>query len=674
MIVLGLSGGTKRPEDDDVEHEHWHDAAAVLMQDGEILAAIEEERLNRLKHTNCFPVQAIRYCLDSSGVSWNDLDVIAKAAEEKRLLVDAQVNALMDSRLPVPQNATEFMNSVFQREFGADVRQKLRFCDHHDAHLWSAFVPSGFDQALVVSIDGFGDDRSGAICIGSGNVLKTLREYTIPQSLGVLYTNVIRLIGYSEFDEYKAMGLAPCGDPSTFKSLFDAGYRLLPEGSYHVDPLPLWVYRFQQAGLIPKARRRSEPFSQMHKDLAAGLQSTLEEIAMHVIRHFHEQTGLRSLCIAGGVAHNCTLNGKILQSGLFDRVFVQPAAHDAGTALGAAYSTFAGKSSTARPMTHVYLGPQISETDAAREQLNAWSEVISFEFHQDIAAETARLLADDRVVGWVQGRSEFGPRALGNRSILADPRPAENKNRINMMVKKREQFRPFAPAVVEEKAHEFFDIPPTSADLSFMTYVINVKPSQAPRLAAITHVDGTARIQTVSRHTNPRFWNLLNEFGKLTGMPVLLNTSFNNDAEPIVDSIDDAIACFLTTEIEVLVVENYVISKRTHSKPESFLPLTVRLAANVRLVKGTDGERTIHKIESTKAAGPRRPEVELSPQLFSVLLGSQSHITLDELMTAQAACDDETRRGLLHELMLLWAKRLVHVRPCQTARVVLAAA
>ncbi len=677
MLVLGFNGGNKTAEEDDVMNYVDHDAAAVLMENGEVLSAIEEERLNRVKHTNCFPSSAIRYCMQNSGVKFEDLDCIVRVGEEKRLVFNAQWDALQDMRDPIPAYAREVIARNFIRDFGIDISSKLRFCDHHDAHLWSAFAQSGFEEALVISIDGEGDGRSGVVCLGRNNAITELRSFRISQSLGVLYTAIIRLLGFGSFDEYKAMGLAPYGDPSVYQAVFDEGYRLLDDGDYELDTLVQWAARFAEAGIIKHARRVQEPFDQFHMDIAATLQSTLERILMHVLAAHRKTSGQTSLCMAGGVAHNCTFNGNILRSGLFERVFVQPAAHDAGGALGAACWTQAAQGSPGiiKPMKHMYLGSHIGEDDVIERHLKSWSSLLDFRLHRDIVKETALLLASGSVVGWAQGRSEFGPRALGHRSILADPRPTGNKDLINAMVKKREQFRPFAPSVIEEEVGKYFEVPDCEADLGYMTYVLKVREPYRSLLGAVTHIDGTARLQTVSHGVNSTYWDLLSEFGCLTGFPILLNTSFNNNAEPIVNSIYDAVSCFLTTGLDSLVIGNFLAYKRVNSNGKAincassgstnaYLDLIPVRPVTRRLVQMTNSGDVIYKLETTKAvAHVRRPEVSISEAMFLLLSRADGICALGELLGNVASLTPCSHEQLMEELLELWSKRMVSLYP-----------
>jgi carbamoyltransferase len=664
MIVLGFSGGFKRAEEDDFWIGLRHDSSAAIIRDGEIVAAVEEERLNRLKHTNCFPSRAIHFCLSKAQATWDDVDLIVTGAEAVGLTAAGQADALLDATLTVPADADEFIASLFQRDFGIDPRPKLRFCSHHEAHIWSAYSFSGFDEALILSIDGAGDSRSGSAAIGSAGKLIRLTDFPVAQSLGHFYLRTIRLMGFSYFDEYKAMGLAPYGNPDVFKEVFDASYDLLPEGRYKIDSAAEWTNRFRAAGLVTKARRKGQPFSQLHMDLAAGLQAALETIVLHVLDHYRELTGIKNLCLAGGVAHNCTLNGKILKSGLFERTFVQPASHDAGLAVGACCALFSGQSPAVpvQRMKDVFLGPDCAEDEMLRE-ISRWREFVEIVDEDQDFTTASKLLADGAVIGRVFGRSEFGPRALGNRSILADPRPASHKDLINQMVKKREQFRPFAPAVMQERANEIFEIPACEADLSYMTYTVSVKPAWRSQLGAVVHCDGTARIQTVCQEVNPTFWSLLDKFAQLTGVPVLLNTSFNNNAEPIVNTAEDAMVCYLTTGLDYLLLGRYVVRKRAATiSLTAFSTLRPDVPSTRRLVAQRDGCHCKYFVESVKANMDRRPKQEISETVYR-MLGSGTDSNVGVLLDKVGVCAKEERINAVAELNELWSSRLIGLQP-----------
>ena len=613
MIVLGWHGGIIREFEDAAPGWSMHDGAAVLLRDGQLICALEEERFNRVKHSNFFPAYAIANCLKIAGLSLAEVDVIAMNFEERTRQIFAwdtglpSVNHFLEDPTQRSFSVRDMIGEIFEREFATDVADKLFFCNHHDAHLWSAFGTSGFADALIVSIDGGGDTLGGSIAVGDPKGITLLRRDPEENAIGYLYSDTIRILGYRTFDEYKAMGLAPYGDSTRFRQLFEKFYRLLPEGNYELIPRDdRWEILYDE-GLVRQARRAGEPFEQIHKDFAAALQKTTEIILFHILTHFRNETGKTNLCYSGGVAHNCTFNGKLLYSGLFDKIYIQPASHDAGGALGAAIAAYEmkGDRSGRRQMQHVFLGRDIGNETEVRAALEAWGTALAWRPVKNPAVEAAHLLADGNVLGWVQGRSEFGPRALGNRSIIADPRPVDNWQRINKMVKNRESFRPFAPSVLEGELSTLVDMPRCDADLSFMTYTLPIREDFRKTLGAVTHVDGSARIQTVSQSRNPLYWELLREFYAITGVPAILNTSFNNNVEPIVDTIDDAVACFLTTGLNFLVVGNYLVSKYDFmSDPRCISSLKVKLPTNKKLVKRSmmvvgNEKRIRYAIEST---------------------------------------------------------------------------
>jgi carbamoyltransferase len=672
MLVLGIHNFSPNRDSDDLDPGWaYHDAAAVLVEDGRVLAAIEEERLNRVKHSNAFPTRAIRRCLEQAGVGLEDVDRIGVDFSEPNVDHYYLRRALENAAYPLGSGRSQVAR-LFEDDFGVDVSDRLRFIGHHRAHLWSAFLPSGFSRGLAVSIDGAGDYRSGAVATFEGGDLRILREFPTKKSLGFFYRESIALVGYSRFDEYKVMGLAPYGDPARYAEMFAQSYRLLPGGDYEVARGEALLRLATEAGLAQRARRKGEPFTQSHSDFAAALQQALERIVLHVLTHFQAETGARSLCLAGGVAHNCSLNGRIAYSGLFDDVWVQPAAHDAGNALGAALAVLhdEGVELAAPPMRHVYLGSDLPDPDGVERALRSWGGLVTFERRDDVVEETARLLAGGAVVGWVQGRSEFGPRALGNRSILADPRPAENKDRINAMVKKREGYRPFAPSVQQERAGEFFELPGAAAEFPFMTFALRVREEARPLLGAITHVDGTARVQTVSEDANPRYWELLRAFDRLAGVPILLNTSFNNNAEPIVDSLDEAVTCFLTTGLDALVVGDYVVRERDDvAGVLRYGALVPSLAATRKLVMHTDpcGARR-HAVESTGNRFFGERSVPISADSFGVLWAADGVRPLAELLAERQITEPERARRVLEEMADLWSRRAVSLHPERAAR------
>ncbi|MDA9527227.1 carbamoyltransferase family protein [Bradyrhizobium sp. CCBAU 25338] len=665
MLCLGLSGGLDRIYESSPELPNTllHDGAAVLVQDGRVIAAVEEERLNRIKHSNKFPSNSIRYCLSTAGVELGDIDRIAFYATEaycKTMLERLSVSQ------PVPLDAKLLLQQLLAREFGAEIdSSRLSFVNHHEAHAVSAFAMSGFEQSLVFAIDGGGDFLSGLLAVGSGTEIAELVSFPEHNSLGLLYLETIRYLGYGMFDEYKVMGLAPYGDPDRYRELFAQFYELLDSGGYrvHLDRIgPALVRNIQ-------VRRKGMPFTQQHRDVSASLQEALERIVLHTLRHHREATGMKRLCLAGGVAHNCSLNGKLLYSGLFDDIFVQPAAHDAGCALGAALmvSNELGRPAPRVRLPDVYWGPDLGNEQAVELELNAWSGHLDIQRSDDIASSAADLMANGAVIGWVQGRSEFGPRALGNRSILADPRPAENKDRINAMVKKREGYRPFAPSVLEEDASEFFELPDGAWQLPFMNFVVRVREAKRNVLGAITHVDGTARLQTVSRKTNPAYWDVINAFKKRTGIPILLNTSFNNNAEPIVQSVSDAITTFLTTDLDGLVVGPFLVRKRPTSLEDwSALGVSLPPYASLHRVRShtaPDRQDTVCEIRTGHSA---HSSMRISPELFEMLMRIEGEASLGWLFEP-AMLDQAKREDLVKELRLVWERRCIRLHPPRAA-------
>lgn len=670
MLTLGFSGGIDRDHERifDFAYDEVHDSAAVLVRDGRVIAAIEQERLGRIKHTNKSAGPAMRFCLEQAGVSIADVDAIAFYATEEytdRLLREMQ---LTRAASPEFLTARSMVQKVVADEFGcAFAAEKVHFVSHHHAHAVTAFHMSGLDDALVMTIDGQGERVSGMVFTGRGNELTLLRSIPEQHSLGFLYRNVIRFHGYDMFDEYKVMGLAPYGDAAKFRRALRPLYDLLPDGQYrlHLDRVPELISHVQP-------RRKGGAFTQDHLDLAASLQEALELIASHMIRHFAEETGHRHLCLAGGVAHNCSLNGKLVYSGLFDQVFVQPASHDAGGALGAALSIdqTSGRSRV-EPLTHVLWGTDVPATNDVMQQLSGWSAFVTAEPQQDACKTGAQLMADRKVIGWVQGRSEFGPRALGNRSILADPRPAEHKDIINKMVKKRESYRPFAPSVIEERVGDFFIVPDTQKRFPYMSVVLNVQPDQCDVLGAVTHVDGTARVQTVDRQTNPRYWQLISNFGELTGVPVVLNTSFNNHAEPIVDSVEDAVVCFLTTDLHALIVGDVLVTK-TNAPAEKYLDLTVALpvSLNVKATKPSGGAQTF-EASFNYSNGKSKA---ISKAMYDVLNRADGQRAVRALIDeagdqagVASASGSGSRSALAEELLDLWSQRMVILRPARAS-------
>jgi carbamoyltransferase len=667
MLVLGIAGGIdtgyqKRfaSSFDVMDNVMGHDAAAVLVDEGKVVVAIEQERLDRIKHSNNAPLSAVRFCLDDYGVGLEDVDRIAIYASERFLNARFRQRALSHPESEAYLDSRSLVRRLICQEFGQDFdSEKLVFVHHHWAHAASAFIPSGFERSLVMTIDGQGDGVSGMVFHGEGTTLHPLRSIPEPKSLGLFYLKLVRFLGFTLFEEYKVMGLAPYGDSTPYRRLFENFYVLLPDGDFLIHTMNL----DELFKLVPP-RRRGEPIEQVHKDIAAALQETLEKIVLHVLTFFSKKTGHTTLCLAGGVAHNCSLNGKILYSGIFSEIFVQPAAHDAGCAIGAALHVFHSLNPQAAPtrLEHVYWGTDLVSDVEMERQLERWRDLIRFEKNDDIVGQTAQLLANNSVIGWVQGRSEFGPRALGNRSILADPRPATNRELINRMVKKRETYRPFAPAVLPEYVNEYFISTERQKEFPFMLFALKVREAKRQLLGAVTHVDGTARIQTVSKAHNLRFFELIDAFGKITGVPVILNTSFNNDVEPIVNSLTEAMSCFLTTNLDYLIVGDYLISKK-NPEEQSYLNLIPSQPAHIvlRQVKGfiSPGEMAA-TYEISNTMDERR--AVLSAEMFELLWRADGTKSLSDLLDG-LTCVSHRYTELKEEIVDLWSRRFVRLEP-----------
>ena len=651
MKILGFNGSLSRIYEE--TRVVQHDAAAALIVDGVVVSAIEEERLNRVKHTNKFPHNAITFVLRQYDLQLEDLDHIVYYSGYPYLFDGFREFSIVDE-----------IQTVFREVFGCKInKEKIARVYHHEAHAASTFFMSGFDKSLVLTSDAQGDGIAGLIMDGDGKKLTPLRPTSVKNSLGMYYFDTITVLGYREFDEYKVMGLAPYGDPARYRDFFKKFYRLLPEGNFELDRQRLR----HSFGFIPR-RKKDEPFTRDHKDIAAALQESLEEIVMHVLKYYKKKYNRKRLCLAGGVALNCTMNGKILASGMFEDVFVQPAAHDAGCAVGAAlykYHQLNPHVPNSRSLLeHVYWGTPVEEGDSLVEALADWKGFIEYRKIDNIAADTARLLAEGAVVGWVQGKSEFGPRALGNRSIIADPRPAKHKDIINQMVKKREAYRPFAPSVLEEYAHRYFELPANKKEFPYMIFVLKVKEDKREILGAVTHVDGTARIQTVSKQTNPKYWQLIDEFRKITGIPVLLNTSFNNNAEPIVDSVHDAVTCFLTTKLNYLVIGDYLIGKKDVRYPD-YLGMVPSIPLHNHLIHinkfvSLEQWRNIYEIKNNFDRGYRSV---VSKTVFNLLTDNDGRRTLGDLLESQGIGREEEQEAVIEEIIELWTRRFIKLIP-----------
>ncbi len=672
MLILGLCGGLDRPRPADDSQEPmtldtwYHDSAAVIVRNGRILAAVEEERVNRIKHSGHRPEEAIRACCRQAGVSIGDVDRIAYFMDEANLDTLVRYKALRSPHAAgAHSSGRTFLASALSVSSGVMIdANRLRFVEHHRCHAMSAWCTSGREDTLIVTLDGEGDLSSGAVYQTNGRSLACLRKIPAHHSLGNLYTQVTMFLGFKPRDEFKVMGLAPYGDPSAYRPLFEQLITLGQEGKFlvHLERLPALLRLF-----VP--RRAHEPLTPDHHAVAAALQVSLQNTVLHMLRHFRETTGQRHLCLAGGVAQNCAMTGVVERSGLFDSVFVCPASHDAGCAIGAAMAVHADEARPDEPIVlratmSPFLGTPLDES-AMEERLAQWAPLIRWERPPEIVAASAQLLADGEVLGWMQGRAEFGPRALGHRSILADARPAHNKDRVNALVKKREAFRPFAPSVPLEDAHRFFDVP-AGHEYPHMSVVVKVRPEYCETLGAVTHVDGTARLQTVTPQDNERFHDLLNAFGQLTGVPVLLNTSFNNNSEPIADSIDDGIACLLTTGIDHLVAGTLLVS-RGSSLLEGLTAMAVALHPHLELRESNvyddrQGRRVTRHVVTNDYSDKYYMKVDkaISAAVHRLLQDSDPSMPVGVQLRG---LDEGGGAAVLVELFELWEARLVTLRP-----------
>jgi len=593
MIVLGVSA-------------FYHDSAAALLRDGEIVAAAQEERFTRKKHDPAFPEQAIRSCLQQAGLTGAEVDHVAYY--EKPFV---KFDRLLETYLAfAPKGFASFRKAMplwmseklFQRDLLADglraidpglaAPEKLLFSEHHLSHAASAFYASPFERAAVLTMDGVGEWTTTSLALGNGSGLEIVKEIHFPHSLGLLYSAFTYYTGFKvNSGEYKVMGLAPYGEPKYAGLIFDKLVDVRPDGSFHLDMdyfdycagLTMTGGKFDALFGGP-ARKPEERLEQRHMDLAASVQAVTEEIVLRLARSIAAETGERNLCLAGGVALNCVANGKLLRDKCFEGLFIQPAAGDAGGALGAAYAAyFLHKGQPRRlpgagdAMKGSYLGPAFAQDDIER-RLAAVGAKFTVVDEAAMIEETAKALAAQQAVGWRQGRLEFGPRALGASSILADPRAPEMQKTLNLKVKFRESFRPFAPSVLREKVADWFEM---DCDSPYMLLVADLAPGR--RLAmdagqqalfgidklnvarsdipAVTHVDYSARVQTVQAQTNPLYHRLISRFEELTGCPVLVNTSFNVRGEPIVATPEDAFRCFMGTKLDFLAVGNCILRK-----------------------------------------------------------------------------------------------------------------
>lgn len=581
MIILGINA-------------YHPDSSAAIIIDGKLIAACEEERFKRIKHFAGFPSESIKYCLKEAGISAKDVDYICiprkmNARILKKAVYGLKMPSLFKHRIKTWGQIGNTKTQIAQLfDIGEkDIKAKIVNVEHHKAHLVSSFFASGFNKAFLLSVDALGDFGSTKWAIGEGNKIHTLGEVTFPHSLGFYYTAMTQYLGFSQFgDEYKVMGLASLGE-ATFKEEFNKILKIsknkfvlnLEYFLHHKkyidmnfkDGYPKVDFMFSPylEKRLGKRRNPKDPIEKRHKDIAFCLQKRLEEVIIHLLNS-NSPKEISNLCISGGVAHNCAANGKIFDNTHFKKIYVPPAPGDAGLAVGAAFYLWNQILGKQRKfvMNHAYWGPDFddakmhTEINANRESLDSVEKI---EDQNHLCKIIAQEIQNGKIVGWFQGRMELGPRALGNRSILADPRRKDMKDILNERIKHREPFRPFAPSILEEYAEEYFE---NSHPSPFMSFVYKIRNEKQDTIPAVCHIDKTARLQTVNKETNPLFWGLINEFKKITGIPVLLNTSFNEN-EPIVCLPKEAINCFLRTKMDILVLGPYIIQKEIMHEEDS---------------------------------------------------------------------------------------------------------
>lgn len=594
MIVLGISA-------------FYHDSAAAVVRDGVVVAAAQQERFSRLKNDAKFPGDAIVYCLDEAGVTLDQVDYVG--FYDKPLLT---FNRLLETYLAfAPAGLPSFVKAIpvwvkekiFQKTLllnglnslnrGVLAENKLLFNFHHHSHAASAFYPSPFEEAAVLVMDGVGEWATTSLGVGKGTKLALHKEIRFPHSLGMLYSAFTYYLGFKVNDgEYKVMGLAPYGEPKYVRLIFDNLIDVKEDGSYRLNMsffnyctgLTMTNSRFDRL-LGKPPRKPAEPLTQRDMDIARSIQTVTEEVVMRLSRNLHKETGMKNLCLAGGVALNCVANGRLLREGPFENIWVQPSSGDAGAALGAALAIFYAFSAATRSvpqgkrdaMEGAYLGPAFDDAQI-RADLDKFAARYKKTDDEFLFKTTATALAEEKVVGWFQGRMEFGPRALGNRSILGDPGSARMQRLLNLKIKYRESFRPFAPAVLRRDVNEYFEM---NGDSPYMMLTAPIRKEHRRPLSdeeeslrglaklnavrsdipAVTHVDYSARIQTVHSDTNPRFHRLLEAFKEMTGKGIVVNTSFNVRDEPVVCTPEDAYRCFMATEMDMLVIGNFILFK-----------------------------------------------------------------------------------------------------------------
>ncbi len=561
----------------------YHDASAALLKDGAIVAAAEEERFTRKKHDISFPINAIQYCLESQNITINDINYIG--FYEKPMLKFERV--LSQHLETFPKSFKTFLSSIpswinEKLRVPSIIKKKLKynrgifFVEHHLAHAASAFLMSPFKKSAILTIDGVGEWTTTAFGIGEGNNIHLLKEIKFPSSIGLLYSTITAYLGFSvNNSEYKVMGLSPYGlmekEKNSYYNKLKKIIDIKEDGSYRLD-MSYFIYHYADRMPSKKIcnllggpiRKPGSELTKRHKDIAAALQMILEEVMTRILNHIHKVTKLDNIVLAGGVALNSVYNGKILQKTPFKNIWIQPDAGDGGTSIGVAsyiYHTILGHKRNF-VLRNVYLGPEFSTKEIRLFLDKNNIKYSEFKDERELIKTTAKLIYEDNVVGWFQGRMELGPRALGTRSILSNACNPKMRDILNLKVKHREKFRPFAPVVCKDDALKYFDCDkPLPEPTDFMLVVYQIKKRWHKRIPAVTHVDGSGRLQTISRHQNPLYYDLIKEFGKLSGIPILINTSFNIRGEPIICTPYDAYKCMMGTGIDYLIMDKFIIKR-----------------------------------------------------------------------------------------------------------------
>ncbi|HLA76743.1 MAG TPA: carbamoyltransferase [Vicinamibacteria bacterium] len=553
----------------------YHDSAAALLRDGEIVAACQEERLSRKKHDSGFPSLAVKYVLKQAGIGPQDLDAVG--FYDKPLLKFERILSTYAATFPRSFNSFRTAMPLWIHEklwVPSLIRKELRpyrgpilYAEHHMSHAASAFLVSPFEEAAILTVDGVGEWATATFAVGKGSDIQIFKEIRFPHSLGLLYSAFTYYLGFKvNSAEYKVMGLAPYGKPVHFDRIMKEMVQLQADGSFKLN-MKYFSYDYGLTmtngafdDFFGGPPRKAETWmAEREFDIAASVQRVCEEVVLRMVRHLHQETGQSNLCMAGGVALNCVANGRVIRETPIKNLFVQPAAGDAGGAVGVAhylYNTLE-KQPRGKAWTHAYLGPAYSDAET-KQYLDSRGVAYHALPRQELLSRTARLISEGNVIGWYQGRMEFGPRALGGRSILADPRDPKMRDTLNMKIKFREGFRPFAPSVLADKASEWFEI---DCDSPYMLLVAQVREGKRV-IPSVTHVDGSARLQTVTREESPLYYDLIQEFEKLTGVPIVINTSFNVRGEPIVCTPHDAYLCFMRTNMDHLVLGSYFLDKK----------------------------------------------------------------------------------------------------------------